>query len=156
MYRREIHVFEDFVFSSTSSVYGLSENMPFKEDEPIDTPISIYSATKRAGELLCHAYNNLYGIRFRVMRFFTVYGPWGRPDMAYYIFTEKIQSDVPIQVYNNGELKRDFTYIDDIVKGIRCSMDRKSSFSIYNLGNKNYSENKTCEIIDAVKFSGTK
>ena len=125
---------KDFILASTSSVYGLSKNMPFREDAPIDTTISTYSATKRACELLCHTYRNIYGIRFRILRFFTVYGPWGRPDMALYKFTKSILNNKPIDVYNNGQMTRDFTYVDDIVSGFISSIDNNYEFEIINLG----------------------
>ena len=125
---------KDFILASTSSVYGLSKNMPFREDAPIDTTISTYSATKRACELLCHTYRNIYGIRFRILRFFTVYGPWGRPDMALYKFTKSILNNEPIDVYNNGQMTRDFTYVDDIISGFVSSIDNNYDFEIINLG----------------------
>ena len=124
----------DFVFASTSSVYGLSQKLPFTEDTPIDSTISVYSTTKRACELLCHTYHNLYSIRFRILRFFTVYGPWGRPDMALFKFCEAILNNRPIQVFINGDMIRDFTYIDDIVQGFKLAMTDSSDFEIFNLG----------------------
>jgi len=125
---------KDFIFASTSSVYGLNTEMPFNEQTSIDTTISTYSSTKRACELLCHTYHNLYEIRFRILRFFTVYGPWGRPDMALFLFTKAILERKPIQVYNHGEMKRDFTYIDDIVAGFISAIRTKLDFEIINLG----------------------
>ena len=130
---KQNHV-KDFIFASTSSVYGLSEDMPFSEKENINSTISTYSSTKRACELLCHTYSHLYGTRIRILRFFTVYGPWGRPDMALFLFTKSILENRPIKVYNNGNMKRDFTYIDDIVDGFISSIGIQSNFEIINLG----------------------
>src|SRR5690606_26388274 len=106
------------VYASSSSVYGLNETMPFSVKHCVDHPISLYAASKKANELMAHTYSYLYRIPTSGLRFFTVYGPWGRPDMAYYNFAESILNDKPIQVFNHGKMKRDFTYIDDIVKGI--------------------------------------
>lgn len=106
------------VYASSSSVYGLNEKMPFSESDSVDHPVSLYSATKKANELMAHTYSYLYGLPTTGLRFFTVYGPWGRPDMALFIFTKAILEDRSIDVYNNGEMKRDFTYIDDIIEGI--------------------------------------
>lgn len=128
---------KDFIFASTSSVYGLNKEMPFTEKTPIDTTISTYSSTKRACELLCHTYHNLYGLRFRILRFFTVYGPWGRPDMALFLFTKAILKGEPIEVYNKGLMKRDFTYIEDIVNGFISAIKTKLDFEIINLGSGN-------------------
>jgi len=124
----------DVILASTSSVYGLNKDMPFHEEISIDSTISTYAATKRAGELLCHTYHKLYGINFRILRFFTVYGPWGRPDMALFKFTRKILAKQPIQVYNYGNMKRDFTYIDDIVRGFYLAVENSLPFEIINLG----------------------
>lgn len=123
------------VFASSSSVYGGNTKIPFSETDPTDNPVSLYAATKKSGELLAKSYHNLYGIPMVGLRFFTVYGPWGRPDMAYYSFAEKILSGIPISVFNHGKMERDFTYIDDIVAGIAASLDHCTSFDIYNLGN---------------------
>ncbi len=136
----------DFIFASTSSVYGLSQEMPFNEETSIDSTISTYSSTKRACELLCHTYNNLYGIKFRILRFFTVYGPWGRPDMALFLFTKAINEGNPISVFNNGNMKRDFTYIDDIVNGFLLAIENTSSFEIFNLGS-----GKSVELIEYIE-----
>tara|TARA_B100000579_G_scaffold25171_1_gene17729 strand:+ start:23251 stop:24234 length:984 start_codon:yes stop_codon:yes gene_type:complete len=125
---------KDIVFSSTSSVYGLSDNVPFSEGTKLDSPISPYSSTKLACEALCHTYHYLYGIRFRILRFFTVYGPWGRPDMALFIFTKSIIENKPIKVFNSGDMKRDFTYIDDIIAGFLLAIDKSYDFEIFNLG----------------------
>ena len=125
---------KDIIFASTSSVYGLNTDMPFTEESPIDTTISTYSTTKRACELLCHTYHHLYDIRFRILRFFTVYGPWGRPDMALFKFTKSILDNEPIMVYNNGRMQRDFTYVDDIVDGFVLALEKQLDFEIINLG----------------------
>ena len=107
-----------FVFASSSSVYGLNTAMPFSEADRVDTPVSLYAATKRADELIGHAYAHLFGVPQTGLRFFTVYGPWGRPDMAYYAFARAIMAGEPITVYDGGTVRRDFTYIDDIVAGV--------------------------------------
>ncbi len=109
---------EHLVFASSSSVYGANVKVPFSESDPVDHPVSLYAATKKAGELMAHAYSHLYAIPATGLRFFTVYGPWGRPDMAYYSFTKKILAGEPLPVFNHGRMKRDFTYIDDIVEGV--------------------------------------
>ncbi len=107
-----------FVYASSSSVYGESRKVPFHEDDPTDEPVSLYAATKKANEVLAHSYSHLFGLRATGLRFFTVYGPWGRPDMAYFSFTRKILRGEPIPVFADGKLKRDFTYIDDIVEAV--------------------------------------
>lgn len=112
------------VYSSSSSVYGMNTKQPFSTEDRVDHPISLYAATKKANELMAFTYSHLYGIPTTGLRFFTVYGPWGRPDMAYYSFTQKIMAGDTIDVYNNGDMQRDFTYIDDIVEGITRVMDR--------------------------------
>jgi UDP-glucuronate 4-epimerase len=113
-----------FTYASSSSVYGLNRDLPFSEGARVDTPSSLYAATKRSGELISHAYTHLYGLPQTGLRFFTVYGPWGRPDMAYYGFAEAIMAGRPVTLYEGGRLKRDFTYIDDIVAGVTGVMDR--------------------------------
>jgi UDP-glucuronate 4-epimerase len=123
------------VYASTSSVYGLNESMPFQETDRVDTPASLYAATKRADELMSHAYAHLFGLPQTGLRFFTVYGPWGRPDMAYFSFAQAIVAGEPITLYDGGRLKRDFTYIDDIVAGTAAAIDRESAFATFNLGN---------------------
>ena len=128
---------KDIVFASTSSVYGSNNEIPFKENARIDTPISVYAATKRSCELLCYTYHHLYGMRFRILRFFTVYGPWGRPDMSPFIFANNIVNKYPIEVYNKGEMMRDFTYIDDIVDGFLEAIKKPFDFEIFNLGSGN-------------------
>ena len=128
------------VYASSSSVYGSSDIVPFVETARVDSPVSVYAATKRAGELLAHAYTDLYGVRSTGLRLFTVYGPYSRPDMAPWLFTEAILNGRPISVFNNGEMQRDFTHVDDIVEGIVAAADRMLSkpdetAPIYNLGN---------------------
>ena len=114
------------VYASSSSVYGSNTKMPLSTSDNVDHPISLYAATKKANELMSHTYSHLFGLSTTGLRFFTVYGPWGRPDMALYIFTKAIDNNQPIDVYNNGEMWRDFTYIDDIVEGIVRVLDKKS------------------------------
>jgi UDP-glucuronate 4-epimerase len=109
---------QHLVYASSSSVYGMNEKMPFSTDDAVDHPVSLYAATKKSNELMAHSYSHLYDLPTTGLRFFTVYGPWGRPDMAPYLFTDAILNDREIKVFNNGEMKRDFTYIDDIVEGI--------------------------------------
>lgn len=130
------------VFASSSSVYGGNDKVPFSTTDQVDQPVSLYAATKKSNELMAYAYSKLYKIRLTGLRFFTVYGPYGRPDMAYFKFTKKILAGEPIQIYNNGDMYRDFTYIDDIVRGILnilCNPpaeDAKgASYKIYNIGN---------------------
>ncbi|MBD2106653.1 NAD-dependent epimerase/dehydratase family protein [Nodosilinea sp. FACHB-13] len=138
---------EHLVFASSSSVYGANRKVPFSVDDRVDHPVSLYAATKKANELMAHAYSNLYQIPTTGLRFFTVYGPWGRPDMAYFKFVEAILGDRPIQVFNQGQMKRDFTYIDDVVEGVVRVMthipvsstdpnsDSQAPYKIYNIGN---------------------
>ncbi|MBN1970312.1 MAG: GDP-mannose 4,6-dehydratase [Candidatus Delongbacteria bacterium] len=126
------------VYASSSSVYGNSDNEVFKTSDRVDNPISLYAATKKSNELMAYTYSHLFNIETIGLRFFTVYGPWGRPDMAYYSFTNSILQDKPIKVFNNGDLARDFTYIDDIVEGIRRIIFaplQEKKYSIYNIGN---------------------
>ena len=126
------------VYASSSSVYGQNAKVPFSEADRVDNPVSLYAATKKSGELMAHVYSSLYGIPATGLRFFTVYGPWGRPDMAPMLFTERILAGDPIRVFNKGELSRDFTYIDDIEEGIIRAVDRAPQgevpYRIYNIG----------------------
>ncbi|MGB5260428.1 MAG: NAD-dependent epimerase/dehydratase family protein, partial [Gammaproteobacteria bacterium] len=115
---------EHLVYASSSSVYGANTNMPFSVHDNVDHPVSLYAATKKANELMAHTYSHLYRIPVTGLRFFTVYGPWGRPDMAYFSFTRNILEDKPINVFNNGNHSRDFTYIDDIIEGVVRVLDR--------------------------------
>ena len=128
---------EGFIYASSSSVYGENEKIPFSIKDRVDKPISLYAASKKANELIAYSYSHLYGLHTTGLRFFTVYGPWGRPDMAYYIFTKKILNGEPISVFNNGNMKRDFTFIDDIILGTKAAIEKNYSFEIFNLGNNN-------------------
>ena len=129
------HQVKGLIYASSSSVYGGNEKIPFSIDDSVDRPISIYAASKISNELMAHTYSHLYGLHTTGLRFFTVYGPWGRPDMAMYIFTEKINNDLPIPVFNYGKMQRDFTYIDDIIDGVKASIDKNFFCEIFNLGN---------------------
>lgn len=124
----------NFVFASTSSVYGINSKLPFSEEDPISRPISPYATTKRAGELMCHTYSYLYNIPITVLRFFTVYGERGRPDMSIYKFTKHICEDKPIPLFGDGSAKRDFTYIDDTLQGVISAIYKPFRFEIINLG----------------------
>ena len=128
------HKVPKFIFASSSSVYGNNEKVPFSEDDNVDFPISPYAATKKAGELICHTYHHLYAIGITCLRFFTVYGPRQRPDLAIHKFAKLIEQQKPIPIYGNGTMMRDFTYIDDIINGTVAAMQRCSGFNIYNLG----------------------
>lgn len=146
------------IFASSSSVYGGNTQMPFSVHDNVDHPVSLYAATKKANELMAHSYSHLYGLPVTGLRFFTVYGPWGRPDMAYFLFTKAILAGQPINVFNNGEMKRDFTYIDDIIEGVVRIIDRPPTanpkwnrenpdpstswcpYKIYNIGNNQQEE----------------
>ena len=131
------------VYASSSSVYGGNTKMPFEETDAVDHPVSLYAATKKANELMAHTYSHLYGLPTTGLRFFTVYGPWGRPDMAYFSFTRAVLEGRPIQVFNHGKMKRDFTYIDDIVEGVLRVLDKPATpenaggppYRIFNIGN---------------------
>lgn len=127
------------VYASSSSVYGNSDKTPFATEDNVDQPISLYAATKKSNELMAHTYSHLFNIETIGLRFFTVYGPWGRPDMAMFLFTDAILNDKPIKVFNGGNLSRDFTYIDDIIEGVIATLlvDRKQkeNYSLYNIGN---------------------
>jgi UDP-glucuronate 4-epimerase len=156
---------EHLVYASSSSVYGLNTEMPFKVSDNVDHPISLYAATKKSNELMAHTYSYLYDLPTTGLRFFTVYGPWGRPDMALFIFTRRILEGQPIEVYNHGHMRRDFTYIDDIVESVRrilpivppkrpgaqrdATLDPSTSvapYSLYNIGN-----NAPVQLIDFVR-----
>ena len=133
------------VYASSSSVYGLNKKVPFETTDNVDHPISLYAATKKSNELMAHTYSHLYGFATTGLRFFTVYGPWGRPDMAMFLFTDAMVQGNPIKVFNNGLMERDFTYIDDITEGvvrileknIKPRMDKGEKYKIYNIGNNN-------------------
>lgn len=144
---------EHFVYASSSSVYGSNSQLPFRVEDPVDHPVSLYAATKRANELLAHAYSDISGLPTSGLRFFTVYGPWGRPDMAIYKFTRAILAGQPIEVYNHGQMKRDFTFVDDVAQAVARVADQppvanpnwnaddgdpgssRAPFCVYNIGN---------------------
>ena len=137
------------VYASSSSVYGESKRVPFKTSHIVDKPVSLYAATKKSNELMAHSYGHLYNFKTTGLRFFTVYGPWGRPDMAYFLFVDAILNNRPIKVFNNGEMKRDFTYIDDIVQGlckiIELDVENRFHYKLFNIGN-----NKTETLSDFI------
>ena len=161
------HGVKHLVYASSSSVYGLNEKYPFSTGDNVDHPISLYAATKKSNELMAHTYSHLYDIPSTGLRFFTVYGPWGRPDMALFIFTKAILEDRPIDVFNHGKMKRDFTYIDDIVTGVITVLDKppqgdsgwsgkdpdpsrsRAPYRIYNIGNNSPVE--LMEFIEAIE-----
>jgi len=126
---------ENFVYASSSSVYGNNKKLPFSISDNVDHPISLYAASKKANELIAHTYSHLYELPTTGLRFFTVYGPYGRPDMALFIFTKKILASKPIEVYNHGNMKRDFTYVDDIVSGVVSALNHPFDYEVFNLGN---------------------
>ncbi len=145
---------EHLVYASTSSVYGANSRLPFSEDQCVDHPLSLYAATKKANELMAHSYSSLYGLPTTGLRFFTVYGPWGRPDMALFLFTKNILAGKPIDLFNEGRHQRDFTYVDDIARGVVAALDHPAAadpdwdamapspgsssapYKIYNIGNQ--------------------
>jgi len=139
------------VYASSSSVYGNSQKLPLSEDDRVDHPISLYAASKKANELMAHTYTHLYGFQTIGLRFFTVYGPWGRPDMALWLFADAITNDRPINVFNHGQLQRDFTYVDDIVSGVIASLTATTltPYEIINLGN-----NKPETLMDMIQEMG--
>lgn len=140
------HGTKQFVFGSSSSVYGINANVPFSEDDPIRQPISPYAATKAAGELICHTYTHLYGIRCVCLRFFTVYGPRQRPDLAIHKFARLLSEGKPIPVFGDGTTRRDYTYIDDILAGVRAAIDySESAYEVINLG-----ESRTVELRELI------
>ncbi|MEE3036895.1 MAG: NAD-dependent epimerase [Bacteroidota bacterium] len=147
------HNIKHLVYASSSSVYGLNKKIPFSVEDNVDRPISLYAATKKSNELMAYTYSHLFDLAVTGLRFFTVYGPWGRPDMAYFMFTKAIINNQPIKVYNQGEMERDFTYIDDIVEGIirvidkgRISNEKTPPFKLYNIGN-----NKPVNLLQFIK-----
>ena len=133
------HDVKRMAYASSSSIYGNSDKVPFNESDNVDKPISLYAATKKSNELMAHTYSHLYGIETIGLRFFTVYGPWGRPDMAMFLFTDAIINNRTIKVFNNGNLSRDFTYIDDIISGVLNTLledsNDRSLYKLYNIGN---------------------
>ncbi|AXF55307.1 NAD-dependent epimerase [Salicibibacter kimchii] len=158
------HEIEHLIYASSSSVYGANQKMPFSTSDEVNHPVSLYAATKKANELLAHSYSHLYNLPTTGLRFFTVYGPWGRPDMAYYSFTKDIMEGNPIKVFNNGEMMRDFTYINDIVEGMVRLLDYKpegnpdfdksnpnpsesyAPYKVYNIGN-----NQPVKLMDFIR-----
>ena len=139
---RKLEKLDHFVFASSSSVYGGNTKLPFSVNDPVNTPLSLYAATKRSMELMSHSYAHVYRMPLTGLRFFTVYGPWGRPDMAAFIFIRKILAGQPIPVFNNGDMRRDFSYIDDIVSGVLACLDKPPTVTegeppcrLYNIGN---------------------
>jgi UDP-glucuronate 4-epimerase len=159
-----VNQIEHLIYASSSSVYGANTTMPFSEHHPADHPLSLYAATKKANELMAHSYSHLYGLPTTGLRFFTVYGPWGRPDMAYFIFAKKMMEGLPIQVFNYGQMMRDFTYVDDIVEAMVRLIDQPPSpnlsydrgipdpassyapYRIYNIGN-----NKPAQLMHVIR-----
>jgi UDP-glucuronate 4-epimerase len=133
------------IYASSSSVYGGNTKIPFSVDDCVDNPISLYAASKKSNELIANSYSHLYGLHTTGLRYFTVYGPWGRPDMAMFIFTQKILAGEPIPVFNHGKMKRDFTYIDDIISGTRAALDNNYKCEVFNLGN-----HKSEQLMDVV------
>ncbi|MEE4001075.1 NAD-dependent epimerase [Tenacibaculum sp. FZY0031] len=133
------HEIKHLVYASSSSVYGANKKVPFSEKDSVDNPVSLYAATKKSNELMAYTYSHLYEIPTTGLRFFTVYGPWGRPDMAPILFADAISNNRPIKVFNNGDMERDFTYIDDIVEGVKRviekSIEDRELYKIYNIGN---------------------
>jgi UDP-glucuronate 4-epimerase len=151
---RQLENLKHLVYASSSSVYGANTEMPFSTDQMTDRPLSLYAATKKANELMAHSYAHLYRIPMTGLRFFTVYGPWGRPDMAYWRFTERIVKGEPVHIYNHGDMKRDFTYIDDVVKGLLEVLveppevgDDDVPHRVYNIGN-----NRSEKLLDFVEI----
>jgi len=136
---------EGLIYASSSSVYGGNKKIPFSVKDRVDNPIALYGATKRANELIANSYSHLYGLNTTGLRYFTVYGPWGRPDMAMYIFTKNILEGKPIPVFNNGNMKRDFTFIDDIINGTKSAISNNYRCGIFNLGN-----NRSEQLMDMI------
>ncbi len=135
--------FMHLIYASSSSVYGGNQKIPFAEDDPVDRPVSLYAATKKADELMSHTYGHLYDLAQTGVRFFTVYGPWGRPDMAYWMFTRNLLEGRPIRIFNNGDMRRDFTFIDDVIEGLLTILEKgpvrhdkgANPHRVYNMGN---------------------
>ncbi|WP_405080390.1 NAD-dependent epimerase [Paenibacillus chitinolyticus] len=156
---------DHLIYASSSSVYGANKKIPFAVQDRVDHPVSLYAATKKSNELMAHTYSHLFGVPTTGLRFFTVYGPWGRPDMAYFSFTQSILKGIPIKVFNNGDMRRDFTYIDDIVQGIiqllgkvpndnRLTLESSDNtnptgapYALYNIGN-----NKPVELLEFIRI----
>jgi len=140
---------QNLVYASSSSVYGKSSEFPFSEDQQLDHPISLYAATKKSNELMAHTYSHLFGLPTTGLRFFTVYGPFGRPDMALFLFSEAMLQGRPIQVFNHGKMQRDFTYVDDIVDGVIRALHTPHDYEIFNLGNNRMVE--LCYFIECLE-----
>ena len=140
---------KNFIYASSSSIYGANKKMPYSVDDRVNQPVSLYGATKRANELIAYSYSHLYDLCTTGLRYFTVYGPWYRPDMAMFIFTQKIIDGKPISVFNNGNMKRDFTYIDDIIRGTRSAIEKNYKCEIFNLGNSK--SESLMELIDIIE-----
>ncbi len=140
---------KNFLYASSSSVYGNNKKLPFSESDPVDTPISPYAATKKATELMAHVYSHIHGLPTTGLRFFTVYGPWGRPDMALFDFTRAIFADETIKVYNHGNMTRNFTYVDDIVSGILTCLDANLACAVMNIGGDK--EEKLTRFIEVIE-----
>ncbi len=140
-----LHPHIPLIYASSSSVYGLNQKIPFGIDDRTDRQASLYGVTKKTNELMAHSYHHLFGLSLTGLRFFTVYGPWGRPDMAYFSFAKNILNGDPIEIYNHGNMERDFTYIDDVVAGTAAALDLSHPFAIFNLGN-----NKPQTVIDLI------
>ncbi|MDD3487497.1 MAG: SDR family NAD(P)-dependent oxidoreductase [Candidatus Moranbacteria bacterium] len=128
------HKIKNFVFASSSSVYGNNKKLPFSEADPVDTPISPYAASKKTDELIAHTYHHIYGLNVTALRYFTVYGPWGRPDMALFLFADAITKGRPINVFNRGKMSRNFTYVDDIATGTIAVLDKAKGYGVMNIG----------------------
>jgi len=140
---------KNFVLASSSSVYGANKKFPFSEDDKVDTPLSPYASTKKAAELMAHVYHSAFNLKITILRYFTVYGPWGRPDMSYFKFTKNIFADQPIEVYNSGEMWRSFTYINDAVSGTIKALDADLEYAILNVGNN--AKEKLTDFIDVLE-----
>ena len=138
---------DGLIYASSSSIYGLNDKIPFSENDKSDSPIALYGATKKANELIAHSYSHLYDLNTTGLRYFTVYGPWYRPDMAMYIFIKKIINDEKITVYNDGNIFRDFTYIDDIIRGTVSAIQKNYNCELFNLGN-----NKKVKLLDLINL----
>lgn len=143
------HKIKNFVFASSSSVYGNNKKQPFSESDNVDTPISPYAATKKADELFAYMYHHIYGLNVTALRYFTVYGPWGRPDMALFLFTDAIIKGRPIKVFNYGKMSRNFTYIDDIVSGTITVLDKCKGYEVMNIGGDK--EDKLTRFIEVIE-----
>lgn len=151
------HNIKHLVYASSSSVYGANKKIPFETTDSVDHPVSLYAATKKSNELMAHTYSHLYGFPTTGLRFFTVYGPWGRPDMAMFLFTDAILKEKPVNIFNHGNMERDFTYIDDITEGVvrilekspKERIENKQLYKVYNIGNNN--SVKLLDFVDAIE-----